>query len=336
MRMKRLWVPVAIIAFTVNLLFRSASLRTSNSDSPEPQGKIDVSPFTFDDTDSNDDQAGARSAWQPDVVSVTDAGPHSVVPFAGAAPVEVTIRQPDQYKHPAANELMGNFEYYRELARRGDHEVSVKLNNAMRTCETIAPRSEEELAQVIDEFYQTRTLPLAAGGSIDISADEDIHELAERFAQVSRNCWQLTDGDGVEAYTWIEAAAKDDYLPALGQLMFSQLGTREEFATVKKMWELGDIHALHQLAAAYRNGRGVEADPARAHAYDYLHSHLKSLDHEIYGDEASLARSSSHLRYLEHIESRMRSYQIEEGRALAREILIANPNCCESGYRLQP
>lgn len=252
-----------------------------------------------------------------------------LVHFPGQKALEIQLRKRPKDKHPLPNELMMNFGYYRELAREGDPEVAVKLTRAMRTCEIIAPPNEEDLESAISDLYQTRSLKLQTGqGAVmDLPAETDIHRTVADLRRIARNCWQLTDEDRVEAFVWVEGAAKQDYLPALDQLATTQRGTAEYLPTVAQMWELGDVHALSQLATAYRHGRGVAQDVVMAYAYDYLHSHIKTLDHQLNGSERT------RLPYIDRVESELRDYEVAEGRELAREMLASNAQCCISWYR---
>lgn len=252
-----------------------------------------------------------------------------LVHFPGQKALEIQLRKRPKDKHPLPNELMMNFAYYRELATEGDPEVGVKLTRAMRTCEILAPPNEEDLETAISNLYQTRSwkLQTGQGAVMDLPAETDIHRTVADLRRITRNCWQLTDEDRVEAFVWVEGAAKQNYLPALDELAATQRGTAAYLPTVAQMWELGDVHALSQLATAYRHGRGVAQDVVMAYAYDYLHSHIKTLDHQLNGSERT------RLQYLKRLESGLRDYEIAEGRRLAREMLASNSQCCLSWYR---
>ena len=331
MKAKRLWIPILIVTLALSVLFNSTDIESRASEvmSGEPD-QIDREPPSEATKDTRQRSRALPTTDNSETIAAF------VVPFPDDEPVGIRIRKPPEDRHAYPDELMTNFEYYRQLARDGDNEVSVKLGNAFRSCELLAADSEEALDEAINQLYQTRTWPLKGDHSLDLATDQDLHQSAANLESLSRNCWLVTDVDRVEAFAWIEAAANNDYLPALHELASKQLGTDVHFATVERMWELGNIHALHQMARAYRGGRGVEQSTVKGYAYDYLHSHIKTIDHEIHGNGGYVARTSNRLEYLRNYESRLRDYQIKEGRRLAREILMSNASCCVSWYRVEP
>jgi hypothetical protein len=238
----------------------------------------------------------------------------------------------------------------RALAENGDVEAMRRLVGLLQMCENAAlPMSEAELSAVITEMRASYSLPKLSDGRFEFppesagqlgnlfSSEAEFNSFVDEWLSNTKTCTSVTTKQRNEVDHWLGMLELHGAVPVTSTKSTRHISREEKLAHVDSRWASGDPYALAEYAEIYSNYELQLIDPtARMKAYAYISAFYEALIETAkhHSDADGLAELRYSLgRIRENYSALLSEHEVGEAHELARQIILANENCC---IRLSP
>lgn len=238
----------------------------------------------------------------------------------------------------------------RALAEKGDVEAMRRLAGLLNTCKNAAlPMSEAELSVIVAEMRATYSLPKLSEGRFEFlpeatgklgnlfSSEAEFNSFVDGWVSNTKTCTSITMEQHNEVGHWLELLEAHGQKPVSLGRSTPDLSREERIAHVDNLWATGDPYALAKYSEIFSDHELQLIDPsARVKAYAYIYAFYEAMIQtaKFHSDADGLARLQYSLERIRDNHSVLLSeYELREAHGLARQIILANENCCT---RLSP
>jgi hypothetical protein len=236
------------------------------------------------------------------------------------------------------------------LAENGDVEAMRRLVGLLQKCENAAlPMSEAELSVVVAEMRASYSLPKLSEGRFEFlpeaagqlgnlfSSEAEFNSFVDEWVSNTKTCTSITMKQRNEVGHWLGLLEAHGEVPVTSRKSMRHMSSEERLAHVDSQWASGDPYALAEYAEIYSDDELQLIDPtARMKAYAYISAFYEALIETAkhHSDADGLARLRYSLRRIrENYSALLSEHEFREAHELARQIILANENCC---MRLSP
>jgi len=255
------------------------------------------------------------------------------------------------------NQWSGDIQLYprtyselRALAEKGDVEAMRRLVGFLNKCEYAAlPMSEAELSVIVAEMRASYSLPKLSEGRFEFlpeatgqlgnlfGSEAEFNSFVDGWVSNTKTCTSVSMKQRNEVGHWLGLLEAHGQEPVSSRRSKRNMSSDEWKAHVDSLWAGGDPYALAEYAEIFSDHELQLIDPsARVKAYAYIYAFYEALIEAAkhHSDADGLARLRHSLKRIRENHSDLLSeYELREAHELARQIILANENCCT---RLSP
>ena len=216
----------------------------------------------------------------------------------------------------------GFFDRLRESADQGNATATRELYRSLVTCRRLYPTSDGELAQAKS---------LLRDGTVVIPDVVNVEEYIGEIENGYRRCSGTSDDMLNRAIELLalsaEAGDTENTMLFVHEVYDSNSDLAEEFAT--RLWRDGYMSGLSTLAQLYSDHINPTYDEAvRAFGHAYASNILRIVELDGSPVEPIIEHRERFLYALEGLESSTSYSIVQDGIALAKELITQNENCC--------
>jgi hypothetical protein len=255
------------------------------------------------------------------------------VSFEDGTRVPITMRPVHLTSPPFAlpERLVDRYAELVRLAQGGHPGAARSLFKWLKLCQR-APQDQASLDRAIERLHATREVtwsdpsrPMKLRPGVDLKEFEKV-ELRQPY----EFCQGVTAEQKAEAEQWLQVAVETGDMQSVQEYAAGLGITREALEVWERLWQKqGFRSSLQPLAIIYSKGvEGTQPDYVRAYAYLLIEQKLLELVDRESGVNDQRIMLASMDDVLRHMGGYLNPQQTEAAAALAKQLLVENPNCC--------
>lgn len=265
-------------------------------------------------------------AWRKAITLVFEDGQQLGVLLRRTPPVILANTDSIATEYPAM----------KAAAEAGNANAAFALYSALFHC-SVLPSSATEAELDIERLRNSRQLRIGRYPYVvTLPADIDLAQFEAGIRQNASMCEGVTEAQKAAKRHWLDVSMRGGVAWAFKHtaqnLPEAERYTSSGLQSWDAVWRTGSVAALGWMASIYKRGisdsTGQQPDLLRAYAYQYLYARLMR-------EKATASGAPIADRHATEIEVRLADWatqltpgQRQEAARIAREVLIANENCC--------